>query len=156
MNPLPPLTRARPLRVLCVDDNPDIADTEALLLALVGFEARACYGGRDALALAVSFRPRVCLLDVAMPGMDGRELAAGLRHLAGRNSLILVAVTACTLAAAPGGSVGFDLVLRKPVAPDQLVAAVAGTVSPRPYGITGPIGRGPVAGPRRAGLRFVE
>jgi FixJ family two-component response regulator len=39
-----------PLRVLCVDDNRDVADSEAELLAAAGFQARACYCGEDALA----------------------------------------------------------------------------------------------------------
>ena len=63
-----------PLRVLCVDDNHDIADSEAHLLQLVGFEARACYSGAEALAEAPAFLPGVCLIDLSsMPEMDGAE-----------------------------------------------------------------------------------
>ena len=109
------------LRVLCVDDNPDQADSEALFLRALGFEARACYGGRDAIVLAGVFLPDVCLLDMNMPGMEGDELAARLRAGAGGRSLVLVAVTAaCTDAPAAG----FDRHLLKPVDPGRLMAVV--------------------------------
>ena len=62
-----------PLRVLCVDDNRDAADSEAELLRVVGFDARACYDGPTALAEAATFRPGVCLIDLNMPG---RKVAA--------------------------------------------------------------------------------
>lgn len=118
-------------RVLCVDDNPDVADSEVMLLGLWGFDARACYGGREALALAEMFQPRVCLLDVHMPGMDGRAVAAGLRVWAGRRPLSLIAVTAARhLPDLTQGGV-FDLYLFKPVAPERLLAAVAGPAGRR-------------------------
>ena len=36
-----PAKAGLPIRILCVDDNPDVADSEALLLRLFGFETRA-------------------------------------------------------------------------------------------------------------------
>ena len=68
-----------PLRVLCVDDNRDIADSTAELLRRVGFECRACYDGPSALVEAAAFRPSVCLIDFNMPGMDGDEVGVRLR-----------------------------------------------------------------------------
>jgi DNA-binding response OmpR family regulator len=121
--PLPGGTTPRP-RVLCVDDNPDIADSEAILLGLAGFEARPSYGGRDALALAETFRPRVCLLDMNMPGMDGDEVAAHLRGRAAGRGMLLIAVTAVCADATGGRMAWFDLHLFKPVEPEQLLAAV--------------------------------
>jgi len=47
---------APPLRVLCVDDNRDAADSTADLLRTVEFEARACYDGPGALTEAAAFR----------------------------------------------------------------------------------------------------
>jgi CheY-like chemotaxis protein len=126
ITPLP--EGAFPRRVLCVDDNPDIADTEAMLLTLVGFDARPCYGGRDALALAEAFRPTVCLLDMNMPGMDGDELAARLHERADGRPLLMIAVTAMSADACRGRAAWFDFHLFKPVETEQLLAAVASTV----------------------------
>jgi two-component system, OmpR family, response regulator len=124
-----PPSGGRTPRVLCVDDNPDQADSEALFLRILGFEARACYGGRDAIILAGAFLPDVCLLDMSMPGMEGDELAARLRVWAGGRPLVLVAVTAaCTDTPAAG----FDRHLLKPVDPGRLLAVVNALTSERP------------------------
>ena len=72
-----------PFRVLVVDDNRDFADSAALLLGAVGFEALACYDGPRALTLNESFKPGVCFLDLNMRGMDGDEVAARFRGGAG-------------------------------------------------------------------------
>jgi two-component system OmpR family response regulator len=119
------------LRVLCVDDNPDHADSEALFLRVLGFEARACYGGRDALILARAFLPDVCLLDMNMPGLEGDELAVRLRDWAGGRPLVLVAVTA-TCNDTPAA--GFDRHLLKPVDPVRLLAVVNALTNRRPGG----------------------
>ena len=119
---LTPLTHA-PLRVLCVDDNLDAADSLGTLLRLVGFQAVVCHDGATALSVAGSFRPEACLLDLTMPGMDGYELARLLRASEGGKEMFLTAVTAHgdlgtverTRAA------GFDLHLVKPVAPQRLI-----------------------------------
>ncbi len=107
-----------------MDDNRDVADSEALLLRTVGFDARACYGGEEALACAEVFRPGVCLLDLNMPGMAGDELARRLRDRAGDRPLVLVAVTAMRDHQAGDRLQEFDLHFVKPVDPRQLIAVV--------------------------------
>ena len=115
-----------PLRVLCVDDNPDVADSSVDLLTAMGFEARACYSGQAALVEAAEFRPGVCLIDLNMPGMDGDELAVRLRAWAAGGPLVLVAVTAMSNeeSARRIRDAGFDLHLVKPVDPSNLVSVV--------------------------------
>jgi CheY-like chemotaxis protein len=119
---LPPLKHA-PLRVLCVDDNLDAADSLGTLLRLVGFQAVVCHDGATALSVVGSFRPEACLLDITMPGMDGCELARHLRARPGGEKLFLAAVTATGGAEAleRTKSAGFDLHLVKPVAPQHLI-----------------------------------
>ena len=81
------------MKILIVDDNADVADSLAILLQGEGHEVRTSYSGEDALIAAAEFGPRIVLLDIAMPGMSGREVAQGLRknHIYG--DLTLVAVT---------------------------------------------------------------
>lgn len=115
-----------PFRILCIDDQPDVADSTAELLRLVGFDVRVCYDGKSALAAAAAFQPCLCLIDLNMPGMDGDVLAVELRCQAGRRPLLLVAVTAmgdersCRRIA----DAGFDLHLVKPVEPVGLLNTV--------------------------------
>ncbi len=118
-------TDPRP-RVLCVDDNPDVADSAAELCRLVGFDARACYGGHSALEVATEFRPDVCLLDLNMPEMDGDELAQRLREQAGGRAVMFVAITAMEGADPRRRTTagGFHLHLVKPVDPHKLLRVV--------------------------------
>jgi two-component system OmpR family response regulator len=115
-----------PFRVLCVDDNPDAADSTALLLNTVGFEAKACHNGASALALNETFRPGACFIDLNMPSMPGDELAKRLRSGLGWRPLLLVAVTAMSdeQARTRIEEAGFDLHLVKPVDPEKLVQVV--------------------------------
>jgi len=115
-----------PLRVLCIDDNRDVADSVKDLLQTVGFEARAVYDGPSALLEAATFLPGVCLIDLNMPGMDGDELAIKLRAQADGVPLVLVAVTAASndSDASRIKAAGFDMHFVKPVDPHQLILVV--------------------------------
>ena len=74
------LLAPRSCRVLVVDDNPDAADSLALVLRAAKQQVRTAYDGQSALTAADEFRPAVVLLDIGMPGMDGYETAARLRQ----------------------------------------------------------------------------
>jgi CheY-like chemotaxis protein len=68
------------LRILLVDDNADAAETLGQLLASVGHEVKVANDPVTALRVARDWIPDVSILDIAMPGMDGYELAARLRE----------------------------------------------------------------------------
>ena len=105
------------LRVLCVDDSRDSADSLGMLLELLGCEVETCYCGQAALVLASEFRPHACLLDLKMPEMDGFELAKRLRESAKGRPLLIIAVTAFGSRETRMKCVkhGFNLHLTKPV-----------------------------------------
>jgi PAS domain S-box-containing protein len=122
--PAPPAGPRR--RVLIVEDDPDSADSLRLLLRLRGHDVRLARDGHAALAAARSEPPDVVLLDIALPDMDGYEVARRLRADPALSHLRLVALSgyarAEDLRRAPGA--GFDDYLVKPVAPDVLAALV--------------------------------
>lgn len=67
-------------RVLLVDDDPDVQDLVSLALGKHnGFTVQVCDSAGGALRRARSFRPDLILLDVMMPGRDGREVLRMLR-----------------------------------------------------------------------------
>jgi CheY-like chemotaxis protein len=116
-----------PLRVLVVDDNVDAAVMLAMLLEVAGHEVMVEHDARAALARAHAARPRVCLLDIGLPEMDGKELARRLRADAATRDAMLVAVTGYgqdsdreQIMAA-----GFDHHLVKPVDMERLEAILA-------------------------------
>jgi CheY-like chemotaxis protein len=112
-------------RVLVVDDHPDAARSFALLLEHLGHDVLAVTCGAEALRRAGDYLPDVALIDVQMPGMDGHEVARGLRGTPGLEHILLVAVTGHAEGdrrLAPPGD--FDLFLLKPVSPDDLASAL--------------------------------
>ena len=67
------------LRVLVVDDNVDAAESLCTLLGMLGHETAMAFDGPSGLALADQFRPRVAILDLGLPRLDGYEIARQLR-----------------------------------------------------------------------------
>lgn len=86
-----------PLRVLYVDDEPDIREVALLALGLdPGIEVRAAASGPEALDLISSgeFRPDVLMLDMMMPGMDGAQTLDAIRAWPSAAELPVVFITA--------------------------------------------------------------
>ena len=81
------------LRVLVVEDNPDAAESLALVLQAYGHDVRTAADGPVALALAQEWPPDAVLLDLGLPGMDGYEVARRLRQLPLPKRPLVVAVT---------------------------------------------------------------
>jgi CheY-like chemotaxis protein/nitrogen-specific signal transduction histidine kinase len=109
-------------RVLIVDDNRDAAQSLALMLDLEGHEVRTAADGLEALEVAEVFRPKVVLLDIGMPGIDGYETARRLRARPWAKSALLCAQTGWGQEddKRKARSAGFDRHLVKPIDPEEL------------------------------------
>lgn len=105
------------LKVLVVDDNPDVANGLAALLAFNGHDIRVAHDGPSALEEAAAFTPNVVFCDIGMPGMGGHELAMRLRLDPQHGSTLLVAVTGWGNEDNKRLSVqaGFDMHFTKPI-----------------------------------------
>jgi PAS domain S-box-containing protein len=120
-------TAAAPsLRILVADDNRDAADSLQRILALYGHDVRVAYDGAAAVTVGEHFRPRVAILDIAMPGTNGYDVARELRLRHG-GSLTLVALTGWGQDADRRRALaaGFDHHLTKPVDPQTLNTLLA-------------------------------
>jgi signal transduction histidine kinase len=91
------------LRVLVVDDDPDLVFTTARLVAKGGHEVLEATSGAEALELARTERPDLILLDVDMPGMNGFEVCGRIRQFSGLERTLVVMVTG--IKTAPGDRV---------------------------------------------------
>lgn len=69
----------RAFRILIVDDNADAAETLAMLLEELGHITAVEVEAPKALAVALSFKPEVVILDLGMPYLNGFDLARQLR-----------------------------------------------------------------------------
>lgn len=126
-------TAPRALRLLVVDDNQDSADSLAQLLTMLGHEVRVAYNASDALAVAPAFAPQAAILDIGLPDLDGRELAARLRQLPAGASMLLIAATGYGRLA-DGADAVFDHYLVKPVDVTQVGALLASHAAQRDPG----------------------
>lgn len=82
-------------RLLIVDDERDLVRPLALRVgALGGWTVEAAYDGEHGLEKAARFRPDVVLIDLAMPGLDGWEVARRLRENPLTSGARLIVMTA--------------------------------------------------------------
>jgi PAS domain S-box-containing protein len=118
-----PLPGEKP-RVLVVDDDPDVVDALAMLLEILGYPVAIARSGPEALELARQQCPRVALLDIGLPGMDGLEIARRLRaQYPDPKRLKLVALTGLghEQARERSRAAGFDEHLVKPLGRQALL-----------------------------------
>jgi two-component system CheB/CheR fusion protein len=115
------------LAILVVDDNQDAADSLAEVLLAQGHNARAAYGGKEAIRLATEKSFDVALVDIGMPTVDGLEVARHISHSAAGKHTLLVAVTGWGANADRDRSkeAGFAYHLTKPVDYDTLGALLS-------------------------------
>jgi signal transduction histidine kinase/ActR/RegA family two-component response regulator len=105
------------LRILVVDDHIDGATSMCRLLRVLGYEARQASDGLEGLVAAAELRPDVVLLDIAMPKLNGYEVARRLRAEAWGQRMLLIAVTGWGQDSDKqrASDAGFDYHLTKPV-----------------------------------------
>ncbi|MBY0524080.1 MAG: response regulator [Gemmataceae bacterium] len=116
-----------PLRVLVVDDDRDNADTLIRLVRFWGHSAAVAYSGVAALELAGTFQPNAVLLDLAMPGLSGFDVARRLRERPELDATALIAVTGYgdEEMRQRAWRRGFEWFLRKPADPAALQSLLA-------------------------------
>ncbi|MBR8313466.1 response regulator [Burkholderia dolosa] len=113
----------RPRRVLVVADYRDAADALQLLLEARGFECRIADDPFAVCDVARDWQPFAIVLDIAMPGLDGLQLAMRLRGDPHTADMLLVA---CSAFASPrdrerAREAGFDAHCAKPLTPHRLL-----------------------------------
>jgi PAS domain S-box-containing protein len=118
----PPAAEERRRKVLVVEDNPDAAAALSDLLDLWGYEVVVAGDSDAALRVMDTFTPRILLLDIGLPGMDGYELARHLRARLGPLKARFIALTGYGQASdrQRSAEAGFDHHLTKPVDPPML------------------------------------
>ncbi|HEX2679374.1 MAG TPA: response regulator [Polyangiales bacterium] len=120
-----PNSAQRLLKVLIVDDSADATEMLALLLERKSCETVSAHTGADALAAFDQHQPDLVLLDLGLPDMDGRAVAAKLREKPTR--AVIVAVSGFAEDSTRASSNDFAKHLLKPIeiaALDQVLAMV--------------------------------
>jgi DNA-binding response OmpR family regulator len=114
----------RKVRILVVDDEPDVVSTLTVLLEDEGYEVRGLQRGTEVLPEIAKFNPYAVLLDIAMPDMSGYEVAKAIRERYGVVKPLLIAISGRYKAASDkmlAQIVGFDHHVTKPYQPKELL-----------------------------------
>ena len=110
------------VRVLIVDDEPDIRATVSAMLEIEGYEVDEAANGADALQAMERQEPDLILLDMRMPVLDGWAFA---REMRGRGHVTpIVVMTAARDAARWASEIAAAAFVSKPFGFDDLISAV--------------------------------
>ena len=121
------MSEATPDVILNVDDNDAARYVKTRVLRLAGFKVVEASNGADAVALLRSRNPELVLLDVRLPDMDGRELAAAIKADPSLSRIVVLQTSAShveskhRIAALDAGADGY---LIEPIEAEELVANV--------------------------------
>jgi CheY-like chemotaxis protein/two-component sensor histidine kinase len=129
--PMKPTASLRRLKILVIEDKPDMRDMLAETLRLEGCEVRTAQDGRSGVDLAKVVRPDVVISDLGLPDIDGYEVARELRSDTSFASCRLIALSGF---AQPedvrrAKEAGFDAHLPKPLRMDDLRRLLTGAAS---------------------------
>ncbi len=120
--------------ILVVDDSPVNLRLARLLLSDEGYEVRTAGDATEALDVLEQFSPRLILMDLQMPGIDGFELTRRLKADPARRQIVIVALTAYAMKGdeARALAAGCDGYVAKPIdtrALPRLIASLLGTAA---------------------------
>lgn len=115
-----------PVRVLLVEDNENLRVSMKLALELDGLTVSEAHDGDIGVEVILRDPPDVAVVDLAMPRMNGFEVARRVRQT--HPSMRLIALSGYSSAADVKGAreAGFDLLVQKPIDPEHLVKLIRG------------------------------
>jgi DNA-binding response OmpR family regulator len=112
-------------RVLVVDDEPMVRDTLGQVLVDEGYIVDTAVDGEDALERVQEARPDAILLDLMMPGMNGRQFLQALRNEPAYAQVPVLIMTAVHGLEVNLATIGASEVVEKPFNVDDLLNKVA-------------------------------
>ena len=118
--------RAKPRRVLLIEDNADAREMLRMMLELAGHVVYDAPDGDRGLELLNVMRPDVGIIDIGLPRMDGYQVARRIREEPHGRGMLLVALTGYGSPDDVKRSAehGFDHHLVKPVDPEQIARLI--------------------------------
>ncbi|MFT4189103.1 MAG: response regulator transcription factor [Aeromicrobium sp.] len=125
-----PLTRAdgSPIRVLVVDDEPNITELLRMALRPEGWEVTVAHTGIAAVKAARESDPDVIVLDVMLPDIEGTEVLRRIRDFAPTTPIVFLTARDAVEDRVFGLTLGGDDYVTKPFSLEELVARLRGQV----------------------------
>ena len=118
------------IKILVVDDDPDIIEILRYNLSLAGYQVKTAFNGKEAVKKAKLFLPEIILLDIMMPEMDGIEVCTQIKSLPSLKKTMIIFLSARSedftqIAAFDAGG---DDYISKPVKPKILLSKIRSVV----------------------------
>ena len=120
--------KKKDIRILLVDDEPDILEIVGYNLEQAGYQIFKAENGKLAVKQAQKVKPHLIIMDVMMPEMDGMEACEKIREIPELKDTIITFLTARSedYSQVAGFDVGADDYIAKPIKPKLLVSKVKG------------------------------
>jgi two-component system cell cycle response regulator DivK len=117
--------------ILIVDDNPTNLKLARVMLAAEGYEVRVAVDAEEALKMLDGFHPRLILMDLQLPGMDGLSLTRRLKEDPATSDVAILALTAYAMKGdeEKARQAGCDGYITKPIDTRTLPAVIAGVLA---------------------------
>ncbi len=118
--------KKKDIKILLVDDEPDILEIVGYNLTSEGYQVFTAKNGVEGVAMAKKKEPHLIILDVMMPEMDGMEACEKIRKMKGLENTIITFLTARgeDYSQVAGLDAGADDYINKPIRPKVLVSKV--------------------------------
>ena len=115
------------IKVLVVDDEPNIVEILKYNLQKEGYEVATAEDGLKAVKTAIKFQPDVILLDIMMPNQDGVETCLQIRQIPELKHAFIIFLTARLeeYSEVAAFDVGADDYITKPIKPRALMSRIA-------------------------------
>ena len=120
--------------ILIVDDNAANLKLARILLQGEGYQVRTAADAEEALRVLETFTPRLILMDIQLPGMDGLELTRRLKADLATRDIVILALTAYAMKGdeEKARAAGCDGYIAKPIDVDSLPGVIAAELIARP------------------------
>lgn len=112
------------MRILVIEDERQLARQIARALERQGHAADTRFDGQTGLQAVLEFQPDLAVLDLGLPGLDGLEVLAGLRHNACPTRVLVLTARGEVGDRVKGLKAGADDYLAKPFSMDELMARI--------------------------------
>ena len=118
--------KKKDIKILLVDDEPDILEILSYNLSAEGYQVYTAKNGVEGVAKAKKKQPHLIVLDVMMPEMDGIEACETIRNTKGLENTIITFLTARgeDYSQVAGFDAGADDYITKPIKPKLLISKV--------------------------------
>ncbi|MDX1471269.1 MAG: response regulator transcription factor [Flavobacteriaceae bacterium] len=118
--------KKRDIKILLVDDEPDILEIVGYNLSSEGYQITTAENGKEAIKKAKEVEPHLIILDIMMPEMDGIEACEKIRKLPQFSDTIIAFLTARgeDYSQVAGYEAGADDYITKPIKPKVLISKV--------------------------------